>query len=193
MRRRRDEWTQVVEEFERSGLSHEAFCAQQRLNVGSFRGWLYRLYNESARGKVARANAAVVRPLASHAAMACAASSFVPRPDCAIALQRAFQALGRVRSGGQIAGPPESRSGLPRDRCGVHLVQRFLDKGRVNAGTRRGRTGPPTLSCLAKVPGNWGSLRTGVPCSLAPCMRKWLVGRRKRPGSSCLRISPRRW
>ena len=54
MRRRRDEWTQIVEEFERSGLSHEAFCAQQRLNVGSFRGWLYRLRNDSARGKVAR-------------------------------------------------------------------------------------------------------------------------------------------
>jgi hypothetical protein len=54
MRRSRDQWVQIVEEFERSGLSHEAFCAERRLNVGSFRGWLYRLRNDSSRGKVAR-------------------------------------------------------------------------------------------------------------------------------------------
>ena len=49
MRRSRDQWAQIVEEFERSGLSHEVFCAQQRLNVGSFRGWLYRLRSGSPR------------------------------------------------------------------------------------------------------------------------------------------------
>jgi hypothetical protein len=43
MRRSRDQWAEIVEEFESSGQSHESFCAQQRLNVGSFRGWLYRL------------------------------------------------------------------------------------------------------------------------------------------------------
>jgi hypothetical protein len=54
MRRSREQWAEIVGEFERSGLSHEAFCAQQRLNVGSFRGWLYRLRTGSERGKVAR-------------------------------------------------------------------------------------------------------------------------------------------
>jgi hypothetical protein len=54
MRRSREQWAQIVEEFEGSGMSHEAFCAQRRLNVGSFRGWLYRLRSGSPRGKVAR-------------------------------------------------------------------------------------------------------------------------------------------
>ena len=54
MRRSREQWSQIVEEYGRSGLSHEAFCGQQRLNIGSFRGWLYRLRNGSPRGKVAR-------------------------------------------------------------------------------------------------------------------------------------------
>jgi hypothetical protein len=53
MRRSRDQWSEVVGEFERSGPSHDAFCAEQRLNVGSFRGWLYRLRNDSERGRVA--------------------------------------------------------------------------------------------------------------------------------------------
>ena len=54
MRRSREQWAQIVEQFERSGQSHDAFCAQQRLNVGSFRGWLYRLRSGAAQGKVAR-------------------------------------------------------------------------------------------------------------------------------------------
>ena len=54
MRRSRGEWVQIVEQFERSGQSHETFCAQQRLNVGSFRGWLYRLRSGAGRGNVAR-------------------------------------------------------------------------------------------------------------------------------------------
>jgi hypothetical protein len=54
VRRSREQWAQIVEQFERSGQSHEAFCAQQRVNVGSFRGWLYRLRSDSGRGKVAR-------------------------------------------------------------------------------------------------------------------------------------------
>jgi hypothetical protein len=54
MRRGREEWTRTIEEFERSGESHEAFCAQHRLNVGSFRSWLYRLRRGAGRGKVAR-------------------------------------------------------------------------------------------------------------------------------------------
>lgn len=54
MRRSREQWSEIVEEFEGSGLSHAAFCARERLNVGSFRGWLYRLRRSSERGKVAR-------------------------------------------------------------------------------------------------------------------------------------------
>lgn len=54
MRRSREQWLQIVEQFEGSGGSHEEFCAQHRLNVGSFRGWLYRLRNGARRGKVAR-------------------------------------------------------------------------------------------------------------------------------------------
>jgi hypothetical protein len=54
MRRSREQWIQIVEQFERSGQSQRAFCTQQRLNVGSFRGWLYRLRSGSRQGKVAR-------------------------------------------------------------------------------------------------------------------------------------------
>ncbi|HTZ86364.1 MAG TPA: hypothetical protein VMB05_06835 [Solirubrobacteraceae bacterium] len=54
MRRSREQWVEIVEQFERSGQSHDAFCAQQRLNVGSFRVWLYRLRSASPQGKVAR-------------------------------------------------------------------------------------------------------------------------------------------
>lgn len=54
MRRSRAQWVEIVEEFERSGLSHAAFCARERLNVGSFHGWLYRLRQGLERGKVAR-------------------------------------------------------------------------------------------------------------------------------------------
>jgi hypothetical protein len=54
MRRSREQWVQIVEQFERSGQSHDAFCVQQRLNVGSFRSWLYRVRNGVREGKVAR-------------------------------------------------------------------------------------------------------------------------------------------
>jgi hypothetical protein len=54
MRRSRAEWAQIIEQFEHSGQSHEGFCGEERLNVGSFRGWLYRLRREAVRGKVAR-------------------------------------------------------------------------------------------------------------------------------------------
>jgi hypothetical protein len=39
-------WTGVVTEFERSGQSHERFCERRKLNVGTFRAWLYRLRAE---------------------------------------------------------------------------------------------------------------------------------------------------
>jgi hypothetical protein len=53
MQRRREQWAKIVEQFEHSGETHEAFCAQLHLPVWSFRSWLYRLRRESCQGKVA--------------------------------------------------------------------------------------------------------------------------------------------
>jgi hypothetical protein len=39
-------WTGVITEFERSDQSHERFCERRKLNVGTFRAWLYRLRAE---------------------------------------------------------------------------------------------------------------------------------------------------
>jgi hypothetical protein len=47
-RKSRGEWSAIIKAFERSGESHEEFCAAQGLNVGSFRGWLYRLRSARA-------------------------------------------------------------------------------------------------------------------------------------------------
>jgi|SRR5579859_1400787 len=54
MRRSREQWAQIVEQFKGSGESQEEFCARHRLNVWSFRGWLYGLRNGARRGKIAR-------------------------------------------------------------------------------------------------------------------------------------------
>jgi hypothetical protein len=53
MRQGRAAWEETVEEFERSGDSHEEFCARRDLTIGTFRSWLYRLRREGASGKVA--------------------------------------------------------------------------------------------------------------------------------------------
>jgi hypothetical protein len=50
MRRSREQWAQIVEQFESSGESQEAFCTRQRLNLWSFRGWLYGLRNGARYG-----------------------------------------------------------------------------------------------------------------------------------------------
>jgi hypothetical protein len=42
-RKSRSEWSKIIGAFERSGESHEEFCTKQRLSLGSFRGWLYRV------------------------------------------------------------------------------------------------------------------------------------------------------
>ena len=46
-RKPRHEWQAIIRAFERSGQTHEAFCATRGLNVGSFRGWLYGFRRES--------------------------------------------------------------------------------------------------------------------------------------------------
>ncbi len=54
MRRSREQWAHIVEQFESSGESQDAFCTRHRLNLWSFRGWLYGLRNGARRGKAAR-------------------------------------------------------------------------------------------------------------------------------------------
>ena len=60
MRRSRAEWQSIIDEFEAASESHEQFCARRKLNVGSFRGWLYRLREERSRSTVARSATAMV-------------------------------------------------------------------------------------------------------------------------------------
>jgi hypothetical protein len=50
-RRSRSEWQKIIREFERSGETHSAFCVARSINVGSFRGWLYRLRRVEARSR----------------------------------------------------------------------------------------------------------------------------------------------
>jgi hypothetical protein len=52
-RKSRNEWSKIIRAFERSGESHEEFCSRQGLNLGSFRGWLYRLRKAAAAPEVA--------------------------------------------------------------------------------------------------------------------------------------------
>jgi hypothetical protein len=42
-RRSRSEWSSIIKAFKKSGGSHEEFCKERGLNLGSFHGWLYRL------------------------------------------------------------------------------------------------------------------------------------------------------
>jgi hypothetical protein len=53
VRKSRKQWQAIVRAFERSGDSHEKFCAAEGINVGNFRAWLYRLRRQaSARSEV---------------------------------------------------------------------------------------------------------------------------------------------
>src|SRR5262249_48603712 len=47
-RRSGAEWRAIVRAFERSEQTHEVFCGDRGLNVGSFRGWLYRTRRETS-------------------------------------------------------------------------------------------------------------------------------------------------
>jgi hypothetical protein len=49
-RKSRVEWRAIIRDFEQSGQSHEAFCTARRLNVGSFRAWLYGIPAEPSAG-----------------------------------------------------------------------------------------------------------------------------------------------
>ena len=45
-RRSREEWQRIVSRFERSGLSENLFCEEQRLTRKTFRTWRQRLAEE---------------------------------------------------------------------------------------------------------------------------------------------------
>jgi hypothetical protein len=47
MRRAREIWVGIVGQFERSGLSQEAFAEQRQIPVGTLRSWIYKLRREA--------------------------------------------------------------------------------------------------------------------------------------------------
>ena len=46
MLRDRRFWMVVITEFERNGLTQEAFAVRRGVSVGTLRGWIYRLRRE---------------------------------------------------------------------------------------------------------------------------------------------------
>ena len=100
MRARRvwSEWASIIGGVWRSGGSHEAFCATRRLNVGTFRAWLYRLRKASPLPDVALVPVELARSTAPLTRSAGAASD------------------GRDRRGGRRGSP--LRRGRGRAVCG---------------------------------------------------------------------------
>lgn len=65
-RRSRSEWSAIIKAFKKAGGSHEEFCKERGLNLGSFRGWLYRLQKGAKSGpEVALVPVAVTGPTSS--------------------------------------------------------------------------------------------------------------------------------
>lgn len=50
MRKARDIWVAIVGQFERSGLTQEAFAGERNIPVGTLRSWIYRLRRERDAG-----------------------------------------------------------------------------------------------------------------------------------------------
>lgn len=48
MRKARDIWINIVAQFERSGLTQEAFATERNIPVGTLRSWIYRLRREQS-------------------------------------------------------------------------------------------------------------------------------------------------
>ena len=46
MRRVREIWVAIVEQYERSGLTQESFAEKRRIPVATLRSWIYRLRRE---------------------------------------------------------------------------------------------------------------------------------------------------
>lgn len=50
-RKGREYWLGMILRFEEGGLSQARFCTRYKLNIGTFRAWLYRLRGEGVLGK----------------------------------------------------------------------------------------------------------------------------------------------
>lgn len=61
MRKARDIWVGIVGQFERSGLTQEAYAEQRGIPVGTLRSWIYRLRRE--RHDAARAESTPILPV----------------------------------------------------------------------------------------------------------------------------------
>lgn len=44
----KQEWVDLISEFERQGMTHEEFVAFHDLNISTFRSWLYKIRNGEA-------------------------------------------------------------------------------------------------------------------------------------------------
>lgn len=52
-KKERPEWVRLVDQFERSGMDHRSFAKRHKINLGTFRSWLYQLRREKRKkGKV---------------------------------------------------------------------------------------------------------------------------------------------
>ena len=109
MRRARQEWQGIFEEFEGSGEAHEAFCAQRGLNVGTFRAWLYKL--RGTRGRRSRAASVRMIPVRIRAPKQVAA----PGADAVVEIA-VLGAVLRVRVGTDVRYVAELASALA-PRC----------------------------------------------------------------------------
>ena len=50
MRRAREIWVGIVAQYEKSGLTQEAFAEERGIPVGTLRNWIYRLRREGDEG-----------------------------------------------------------------------------------------------------------------------------------------------
>ncbi len=62
IRRNREYWTEMVAEFEKSGLKQRMFCEQRSLHADTFRHWLYQLRREAKGGSSKASRFVTVRP-----------------------------------------------------------------------------------------------------------------------------------
>jgi hypothetical protein len=62
VRRNREYWSEVVGEFEKSGLKQRMFCVQRSLHADTFRHWLYQLRREAKAGSSRASRFVPLRP-----------------------------------------------------------------------------------------------------------------------------------
>jgi hypothetical protein len=104
------EWAEIVEAFEQTTESHEGFCRRRGLNVGSFRGWLYRLRAEREQGKVARSATPRMLPVRVQG------ERLAPEPELAVIQIGVAGTVVRIAVGTDLAYVGDLVSVL-RERC----------------------------------------------------------------------------